>query len=170
MRARSAATDLEQLAEICRRHSLPLTVQRRLVLEELSRRSDHPTADGVFHAVRQELREISRTTVYRILEIFVRIGVARKVCHPGAAARYEIRTQRHHHLVCIECDSIVDLDYPRLNDLPLPNVSSGFTIEDYSIQFRGICPECARKLSVPGARSTAPGKTAKSRRGIPPLG
>jgi Fur family peroxide stress response transcriptional regulator len=153
MRARSPTTDLEHLAEICRRHSLPLTIQRRSVLQELSRRSDHPTADGVFHAVQKELQEISRTTVYRVLETFVRIGVARKVCHPGAAARYEARMQRHHHLVCVGCDSIVDLDYPPLDQLPLPNLSSGFKIEDYSIQFRGVCPECARKSSARRAHS-----------------
>jgi Fur family ferric uptake transcriptional regulator len=54
---------------------------------------------------------------------------------------------RHHHLVCLECDSIVDLDSPLLDQLPLPDVSSGFKIEDYSIQFRGVCRACARKSS-----------------------
>ncbi len=43
--------------------------------------------------------EISRTTVYRVLETLVRVGIERKVRHPGAAARYEVETHRHHHLV-----------------------------------------------------------------------
>lgn len=127
------------------------------MLEELSRRSDHPTADDVFNGVRKQMNEISRTTVYRVLETFVRIGVARKVCHPGAAARYETRMNRHHHLVCRECDSIVDLDHSPLDTLPLPILRSGFTIEDYSIQFRGVCPRCARKPTT-SARSATRGE------------
>jgi Fur family peroxide stress response transcriptional regulator len=114
----------------------------------LSLRADHPTADQVFSRVSRQLPEISRTTVYRVLELLVRLGIARKVCHPGAAARYEMQIQRHHHLVCLECESMVDLEYPALDSLPLPVVSSGFEIEDYSIQFRGLCPSCARKSPV----------------------
>lgn len=135
------------------------------MLEELSRRSDHPAADDIFHAVRKRLPEISRTTVYRVLETFVRVGVARKVCHPGAAVRFEIRMHRHHHLVCRECDSIFDLESPSLDTLPLPRIKSGFRIEDYSVQFRGVCPECARKSTVRRTGPNASGDAATSRKG-----
>lgn len=145
MAARRRAADAKALDEICRNHALPVTVQRRAVLEELSRRSDHPTADGVFEMVRKRLPEISRTTVYRALETVVRHGIARKVCHPGAAARYEMRLGRHHHLVCLECESMVDVEDRSLDNLRLPRLRSGFRIEDYSIQFRGLCSECAMK-------------------------
>jgi Fur family peroxide stress response transcriptional regulator len=148
---------LEDLARICREHALPLTVQRRLVLEALSFRTDHPTADQVFDDVRKRMPEISRTTVYRVLETFVRIAVARKVCHPGAAARYEIKTHRHHHLVCLNCEAMLDLEQPSLDDLPLPSVNSGFHIEDYSIQFRGLCSECAVKSSARWKRKASSG-------------
>lgn len=147
--------DIERLEEICRQHALPLTVQRRMILEELSSRTDHPAADQIFDAVRIRMPEISRTTVYRVLETFVRLGIARKVCHPGAAARYEVQTARHHHLVCLYCESIVDLEDPSLDKLRLPNVTSGFRIADYSIQFRGLCSECSRKSSIRRTRSKA---------------
>ncbi|MCW5980384.1 MAG: transcriptional repressor [Bryobacteraceae bacterium] len=159
MRARPTETDFQRQAEICRSHALSLTVQRRSVLEELAGRSDHPTADDVFEAVRRRLPEISRTTVYRVLETLVRVGVARRVCHPGSAARYETRMRRHHHLVCLQCEAMIDLDDPSLDGLPLPNPSSGFRIEDYSIQFRGICPECIKRGSV-RRKSPKPGKAA----------
>jgi len=87
--------------------------------------------------------EISKTTVYRVLETFVRVTVARKVCHPGAVARYEMETHRHHHLVCLNCERILDWQEPSLDNLPFPSMSSGFHINDYSIQFRGLCSNCA---------------------------
>ena len=140
---------LEEAEQICRRHALPLTVQRRMILEALAPRSDHPTADEILAEVRERAPEISRTTVYRVLEAFVRVGVARKVCHPGAAARYEIVRDRHHHLVCLVCGRMTDFEDPRLDQLPLPDSkTNGFEVADYSIQFRGICARCARAARV----------------------
>jgi Fur family peroxide stress response transcriptional regulator len=145
---------MEEIEQICRRHALPLTIQRRLILETLRARADHPTADQIFEAVRKRIPEISRTTVYRSMETLVRSGIARRVCHPGAAARYEMEMHRHHHLVCLGCEAIVDLQDPLLDGLPFPDRSSGFQIEDYSIQFRGLCSACAAK-SVRRARTAS---------------
>jgi Fur family peroxide stress response transcriptional regulator len=162
---RRARLKVEQLEQMLRQHGLPLTVQRRAVLEALSLRLDHPFADQIFDDVRKRMPEISRTTVYRVLKTLVRVGVARKVCHPGSAARYEAATHRHHHLVCLNCETMVDLEDASLDSLPLPSASSGFHIEDYSIQFRGLCSDCARKLSVRRAQSAS--SAAPVRRALP---
>jgi Fur family peroxide stress response transcriptional regulator len=146
---------LEEAERICRRHALPLTVQRRMVLEALAPRTDHPTADLLLLDVRKRAPEISRTTVYRVLEAFVRVGVARKVCHPGAATRYEIVRDRHHHLVCLVCGRMTDFEDPRLDQLPLPDSKAGgFEATDYSIQFRGICARCAKAATVSARAAT----------------
>jgi Fur family peroxide stress response transcriptional regulator len=42
---------MAQLETACREHGLPLTVQRRTILEVLAERTDHPTADQVWEAV-----------------------------------------------------------------------------------------------------------------------
>jgi len=150
---------LEEAEQICRRHALPLTVQRRMILESLAPRTDHPTADQILTDVRERAPEISRTTVYRVLEAFVRVGVARKVCHPGAAARYEIVRDRHHHLVCLLCGRMTDFEDPRLDQLPLPDSqANGFEATDYSIQFRGICASCAKAAGASARAATAKGK------------
>jgi Fur family peroxide stress response transcriptional regulator len=138
---------MERPEEICRKHGLTLTVQRRVVLEELWGRKDHPTADQVFTSVSKKLPEISRTTVYRVLETFVRLGIARLVCHPGAATRYEVWTKRHHHLLCMRCEAIIDLELPSLDRIPLPETPKEFNIEDYSVEFRGVCSTCLRDAS-----------------------
>ena len=128
---------------------MPLTVQRRLILEALLRREDHPTVDRIFEDVRKRVPGVSRTTVYRVLETLVKVGVARKVCHPQATARFETKTERHDHLVCLRCEKVVDLEDSSLHRVPLPDARlHGFDIEDYSIYFRGICSGCTRKSSV----------------------
>ena len=161
---RAVRSDSQKLEDICRQHALPLTIQRRLILQALSRRTDHPTADQIFDDIRKEMGEMSRTTVYRVLETLVRVGLARKVCHPGAASRYEIKTGRHHHLVCLDCQAIVDLNDPSLDRLPLPETRSGFQVQDYSIQFRGLCSNCAAKRSTPRSQSKLPAAPASKGR------
>lgn len=136
-----------EIERICREHLLPLTAQRRIVLETLPR-LNHPTVDEIWDEVRKALPEISRTTVYRILEAFSKLRIIRKVCHPGAVARYEGKTTRHHHLLCILCGRMTDLDDPALDQIEFPGEESGFRIEDYSIQFRGLCLKCAA-MSTP---------------------
>lgn len=142
-----AGEDPGRFEEICRQRGLRLTTQRRAVLEVLAGRHDHPTADQVYEEVSEKVQAIARTTVYRVLEMLVQVGAARIVCHPGEAVRYEARTSQHHHLVCLGCKRMTDIELPELNDLPLPNTRKhGFVVDEYSIQFRGLCKDCREKV------------------------
>lgn len=139
----SDTNKLARFEALCRAQGLPLTVQRRVILEALASRDDHPTADEIFAAVQNRIPDVSRTTVYRVLDTLVGVGVAAKVCHPGASARFDARTDRHHHLVCRACGKVRDLEAPALNRLPLPDTRRrGFEIRDYSIHFLGTCADC----------------------------
>ena len=129
--------------ERCRGSGLAMTVQRRAVLEALAGRHDHPTADQIYDAVRRRVPGLSRTTVYRVLDTFLRIGIARRVSQPGAAVRFEARTDEHHHLVCRRCGLIEDVDLPPLPRLLRPRTA--FQITDWQVQFSGYCPDCRPK-------------------------
>lgn len=131
---------------LCRERGMPLTVQRRLILESLAFREDHPTADQVFEGVSTKLPGLSRTTVYRVLETLVDMEVIHKASHLGSAARYDPNTERHHHLTCLLCHRVVDLEEQALPSLRLSHAKAGnFEIVDYSVHFRGYCRDCAKK-------------------------
>lgn len=158
---------LNDFEQLCRAHGMPLTVQRRAVLAALLNRHDHPTADEIFSGLQQTLPGISRPTVYRVLDSLVKIGIAKKVCHPGAAARFETKLERHHHLVCVRCDKVTDFEHPAFDRLSLPNAATlGFELQDYSIHFRGMCADCARadgRSSTAAKRASASGKRPRKR-------
>jgi Fur family peroxide stress response transcriptional regulator len=103
---------LQGFERLCREHGLALTVQRREVFAAMLERRDHPTAEQIYAKVKGRVPGVSRTTVYRVLETLVGAGVITKACHPGAAARYDPLTRRHHHLVCLHCEKVVDLEDP----------------------------------------------------------
>jgi len=118
-------------------------VQRRAVLESVLERDDHPTADQIIEAVKQRIPGVSRTTVYRVLDMLVEAGVIRRLHHPGPAARFDGKTRRHHHMICKKCNKVIDLESAKLDRLSLPDVESeGFEIDDFSVHFTGICVEC----------------------------
>jgi Fur family peroxide stress response transcriptional regulator len=150
---------IEALAAACRAQGLPLTVQRRTILEVLAGRTDHPTADQVLAAVRRRMPDVSRTTVYRVLDTLVRLGLAVKTAHPGAAVRFDPRTERHHHLVCTDCERVIDLHAPELDALRLPDTRRlGFAVEDFSLHIRGLCSDCQEERRIRRRRPRDPRK------------
>jgi Fur family transcriptional regulator, peroxide stress response regulator len=146
---------MKNFEELCREQGVPLTTQRRVVLETLAGRLDHPTADQIFEDVTHHLPSLSRTTVYRVLETLVRLGVIHKAQHLGSAARYDPNTERHHHLTCLSCHKVVDLADEILNQIRIPKSSAEeFEIIDYSVHFKGYCSDCSskRKMSKANGR------------------
>lgn len=159
MRGLSNRERTERFAEVCREHGLPVTIQRRTVFEIILDREDHPTADQIYDEVRTRIPGVSRTTVYRILEAFVRLGLITKICHPGSSARFDPKVRQHHHLVCVQCERIFDIESERLNAVEWPDVRShGFEIEDYHIHFRGTCADCRRSPQKGGRTVTTRSK------------
>ncbi len=144
---------LELFEALCRERGLALTAQRRRILELILDRRDHPTADQIYQDAKRHLPDISRTTVYRVLDTLVAIGVIRKACSRTAATRFDSVTDRHHHLVCLHCEKLIDVDDDQFSHrVELPDVSAvSFEIHDFSIHFSGICAACRRKLGRRGA-------------------
>jgi Fur family peroxide stress response transcriptional regulator len=140
------AARLQEFEEICRQKGLPVTMQRRVILETILQRDDHPTADQIYDAVQEQIPQLSRTTVYRVLDTFLELGVIRRVHHTGAMARFDGMIRRHHHLVCTHCNKIIDFDDESLDQLPLPKRKlQGFEVKDFSVQFSGVCADCRKQ-------------------------
>jgi Fur family peroxide stress response transcriptional regulator len=137
---------LALLESISHERNLPVTVQRRVVLDALLDRDDHPTVDQLFEDVNERMPGVSRTTIYRSLETLVELGLARRTNHFEASARFDGNTDHHHHLVCRCCDRVTDFDHPSLNHLAPPSLAGiAFKVLDYSIHLEGLCAECQKR-------------------------
>jgi Fur family transcriptional regulator, peroxide stress response regulator len=134
-----------RLEAACQREGIPATVQRRIIYKALTERADHPTVDQVYAAVKEHLPGVSRTTVYRTLEKFAELGLARRTHHFAASARFDGNTEQHHHLVCTSCGKVGDFQDQdlRVHGLAVERCN-GFSVEDYSIYFEGLCAGCMK--------------------------
>ncbi|MEA5113891.1 MAG: transcriptional repressor [Geobacteraceae bacterium] len=134
----------------CKKNGLALTVQRREIYAALACRKDHPTADQVYEDIKTKLKGVSRTTVYRVLDTLVTIGVAKRISIPDSKARFDGDMKRHHHLTCMKCGTVFDLHDESLNNLQtMLDNGAGFEIMDYSITFTGLCSRCRNSRTYP---------------------
>lgn len=137
---------LKEFEEQCKKNGIALTSQRRIIFEVILDMDSHPTADQVHAAPLVRRARISRATVFRTLESFERMGLISKACNPHGVIRYDGRTEQHHHLVCMECDSVIDIAAPELDALPVPDTSAlGFEVENFCVQLRGLCRQCKER-------------------------
>ncbi|MGE0159441.1 MAG: Fur family transcriptional regulator [Gemmatimonadales bacterium] len=120
------------------------TEQRATVYRYLAATDAHPTADEVFFEVRRRLPGISLATVYKTLETLVGCGLAVKLTFADNSARYDGRTEPHHHARCLACDRVVDVPgmIPETEVDALSRSAEGFTITGYRFEFSGYCSTC----------------------------
>jgi Fe2+ or Zn2+ uptake regulation protein len=119
------------------------TEQRAAVYRYLLSTDAHPTADDVFTTVRHDIPDISLATVYKSLETLVGCGLAVKLTYGDGSARYDGRTDPHHHARCLSCGSVMDvpgrLDRSALAGL---DAGAGFSVEGYRLELIGYCARC----------------------------
>jgi len=123
-----------------------MTSQRRAVLNVLQETLDHPTADDVYHRVRRGMPRVSLATVYRNLDVLVAQNLVKLVESPGHPRRYDIVTEQHYHIRCVECGVVEDVQVDRLPDLSaLVSQSGSFKVLATRLEFEGRCGSCCER-------------------------
>lgn len=122
------------------------TRQRQLVLEAVRARHDHPTADEIYLDVRREDDKISRGTVYRNLNLLAADGEIQSVRMRGGD-RFDLRRDRHSHIVCRECGAVMDAPLPYAEDIDDALAErTGYADVVHFTVFDGLCPACSKRL------------------------
>jgi Fur family transcriptional regulator, peroxide stress response regulator len=120
------------------------TEQRAAVYRYLAGTDVHPTADEVFFGVRGDSAGISLATVYKSLETLVGCGLAVKLTYSDGSARYDHRTDPHHHARCLVCGKVSDVP-GEVDSEPIHKLShnaSGFSVTGYRLELSGYCASC----------------------------
>jgi len=121
------------------------TEQRAAVYRFLHGTTSHPNADEVFQRVRTQVPGISLATVYKSLETLVGCGLASKLTYSDGSARYDARTDPHHHARCLSCGRVMDIPglFAREDLESLQEGVDGFSATGYRLELTGHCFDCA---------------------------
>ena len=123
-----------------------MTRQRRLILEELRRRDDHPTVDHLYARVRKQMLRISLGTVYRNLDTLSALGAVQTLELSGRQKRFDGNPNRHYHIRCLNCGRMDDAPIAPLNRLEDELYEATvYTIMGHRLEFMGLCPQCSKQ-------------------------
>ncbi len=134
---------MENAIKMLNDKQVPVTIQRRLILEELSERNDHPNAEQIFDSLRKKSHKLSLATVYRTLETLVQNHLVLEYNQGKNASRYEIMTSPHYHVICLKCNRMENVFGITIEGLEneIAKITS-YRIEKHRLDVYGLCPQC----------------------------
>lgn len=126
--------------------TLKYSRQREAIKNYLVGRTDHPTADMVYTAIREVYPNISLGTVYRNLTLLAQQGEIMKISCGESSDRFDARTTAHYHFICEECgnvEDLMDLDSKMIN--LMGDKACDGEIHGHQLYFYGKCKCCKDK-------------------------
>ncbi len=143
-RAGYAAGRLAEFAARCRKGGLAVTPQRLAIIKALLTSAGASARRvTVCEIVRREHPHISLATVHRTLETLCEIGEARKVTTLHDSARYDGNLAPHHHVVCVKCRRVRDIEIPELEQVLQGRAAIGdFKVLGSSLEIQALCSDC----------------------------
>ncbi|MDD4801733.1 MAG: Fur family transcriptional regulator [Syntrophomonas sp.] len=126
-----------------------LTQQRKAVLEVMQdKQGEHLSAEEVLQEARKKVPNLGIATVYRTLERLAAIEVLYKTIFEEGKYRFELSDQaehQHHHIICMACGKIYEVDEAMLDSLEKHLEKEGFEIVNHQLKIYAYCPECKEK-------------------------
>jgi len=134
----------DTLKAILKSEGASLTKPRRAVFDLLF--NQEPQTMQVLAQRAQD--KVDRATVYRTIDLFERLGIARRL---NIGWKYKIELSdvfsgHHHHLSCTNCGRIIDLpDTPMLETMiDTVAAKTGFAPRGHQLEIYGLCANCAK--------------------------
>ena len=146
MEANEVEKRVNVFREVCRRHGVKATHQRREIYRELAGTKEHPDAETIYARVRRRVPAISLDTVYRTLRLLEKKGIISRIGSVKERGRFDANTDLHHHFVCTECGFIGDYYDETWNDFRTPPAITAMgTVDSVHVELRGLCTTCRGK-------------------------
>jgi Fur family peroxide stress response transcriptional regulator len=166
-RERYSAQRLGDFVARCRKRGIAVTPQRLAVIGALLASENHPSTDEICEAVRRRHPHVSLATVHRILEQFCEVGEARKVTLLHDVARYDGNVEPHHHVLCVRCRRVHDIEIPDADKLLEGTPSLGqFALLRCSLEIEALCRRC--QLAEKRTRCQRPHHAKSENSGVGP--
>jgi Fur family ferric uptake transcriptional regulator len=137
--------ETQTLSSRLRQTGLKATRPRLLVLNLLQELGGHRSIDELVRELKARGTPLPRASVYNVIATLISQGLVMLADAGPGVALYEISITWHHHFVCTECGTIIDIPCVK-GEKPclLPDWVPG-VVEETQIIFRGNCTPCLSK-------------------------
>jgi Fur family ferric uptake transcriptional regulator len=133
--------DLVSIGQRLEEQGYRITPSRLAVVEAALEHSGHFSVDDIL----SRLPGVGRATVFRTMKLLSQMGILCRILLEDGSLRYRVshRRDHHHHLVCVSCGGVEELDAciaaGAIDDLAR---STGYDIEGHWLEFYGRCGPC----------------------------
>ncbi|KRM04837.1 MAG: transcriptional repressor [Liquorilactobacillus ghanensis] len=131
-----------------REYKIKNTPQRQVILSYLMTSHEHPSIEMIFNYVRGNGFSVSLATVYNTLQLLIDHNLIIEIASDsGGHMRYDYFEEPHYHVICVNCNKIVDVfdkSYKRLETEAMEK--TGYQVFNSQYEVYGLCPECQLKL------------------------
>ena len=137
--------ELQVFIDYLQANKLKLTPHRELILETFLDNEGHRSVEDIYHTVKAIDPRIGYTTVYRMMKLMIRCGLAREIELADGITRYEhlFNHEHHDHLICMECGNSIEFYNPEIEALQdAASAQLGFKVLDHKLQIYGVCRDC----------------------------
>lgn len=134
----------DDIVAVLRRAGQKVTPQRLMVLTALRHQDGHATAGEIFAQVRAAYPYVDISTVYRTLASLKELRLVTETDMGAGDLHYEWAGDRpHHHLICLQCRGVEDLEHHYLVELG-EAIAAGHGFEANLDHFAifGVCRVC----------------------------
>lgn len=112
------------------------------------RKLGHATPEAICVTVQQSAPAVNISTVYRTLDLLEEIGLVRHTHLGHGAPTYSSEAHAHVHLVCHQCQRVIEIDPAALAPLASHLASKhGFVLDPAHLALSGRCATCTEKDS-----------------------
>ncbi|ODS30525.1 MAG: putative transcriptional regulator [Candidatus Scalindua rubra] len=133
---------VDNLVERFRSKKLKITPQRLGIFRILESNLQHPSAEDIFSKIKKIYPTVSFTTVYKTLDILEKMGEILKITIDEERKHYDPNTNTHHHIICLMCNKISDIEEEHIRPKLPRGILNEFTPSSYHISFYGTCKKC----------------------------
>lgn len=130
------------IEEILKSHGKSITQERLEVYDWIQDMHLFQASDLI-----DKFSRIGRASIFRIIALFVEIGVLRKLNLENRWDFYELASHSHHeHFECNNCHMILHFDAGFIcKTLDFFAKKQWFLLQNHQILLSGICPHCNQK-------------------------
>lgn len=133
----------KELVGLLRKSGLRVTKSRLAIISTIKEAQKPISPQEIIEKIG---KKFNPATVYRFINKLKFCGIIRQIDLRQNSARYEMADLRHHHhLVCVRCGKIENIDGCELEGAYksfLEKTKKFSKICEHSLEFFGICKEC----------------------------
>lgn len=143
---------IAQMEEILKKNGYRMTLPRKVILEVFAKSKGHLNAKEIYLKINKKYPDIGLTTVYRTLDLLVRLNLLSRFEFGDGQHSYESKSESlnyHHHLICSSCGKVINCDgcfdegkvfFDRIQKILAQRYD--FISERYGMQIYGLCYAC----------------------------